>query len=286
MRGRWIGWGIAAALGLGAAASALGQSDAPLPKLKPKPAGGTILVVCDVGCTWTFDGKARGSLDAGESKKESVSLGQHRIDSATLDGLDKTAKEFEIKSSAQMIVHIELQPVRDARVKAERDAAAQRQREADAAAERQRQQERERADRESLAAEQEIWIDATTGLMWAKKDSGDNNELTWDQAAAYCRNLNLAGKSDWRLPTIGELAGIYDASLNVPFDCCHMRNNGEGIQGYMHVKGNLQLTGWEWSSSSGNASVETWIFHFYKGDRLSIKRIPSSTSRALCVRHP
>lgn len=47
--------------------------------------------------------------------------------------------------------------------------------------------------------------DNITGLMWQKSDGG---ELTFENAALYCANLNLGGYSDWRLPTGFELFGI------------------------------------------------------------------------------
>jgi len=52
--------------------------------------------------------------------------------------------------------------------------------------------------------------DAATGLMWARDDSGSG--LNWAEALAYCDHLNLAGYSDWRLPTIRELNSIVDYS--------------------------------------------------------------------------
>jgi len=50
------------------------------------------------------------------------------------------------------------------------------------------------------------------GLMWTRKDSyADLGEcLNWHQAHAYVKNLDTAGHTDWRMPTIGELASIYD----------------------------------------------------------------------------
>jgi hypothetical protein len=47
------------------------------------------------------------------------------------------------------------------------------------------------------------WVDPATGLMWAGKDNG--KDVSWSKAVKYCRNLRLAGYSDWRLATLAEL---------------------------------------------------------------------------------
>jgi serine/threonine protein kinase len=112
------------------------------------------------------------------------------------------------------------------------------------------------------------WTDPTTGLMWTKKDNA--REVNWKQATNYCRNLQLAGHSGWRLPTIDELQGIYDANANV---------------GGYHVKGSLQLSNWfQWSSSHGNNSGQVWGLYFTDGSRSSDSIGISTNARVLCVR--
>jgi hypothetical protein len=54
--------------------------------------------------------------------------------------------------------------------------------------------------------------DKVTGLMWQKQDPG--TAMTWSTAVAYCGSLNLAGHSDWRLPSTTELLSIVNASLS------------------------------------------------------------------------
>ena len=240
-----------------------------LPKPKPiaKPAArATLLVLCDLACNWKLDGKALGRLDAGDSVTVPLSLGRHLVDATTLDGLDEVKKEIEIKTTGQMNVHLALQSVQAARLKAEqevKDKAAQEARDNTA----REQQERERVARELAEG---VWIDPKTNLMWTKKDNGSN--VTWQQSMDYCRNLQLAGYSDWHLPAIDELQGIYNANAN--------------FGGY-HVKGNLILSGYQWSSSRGNASGEFWKLNFYNvtGDRISTPVDFHYTHRALCVRH-
>jgi hypothetical protein len=286
-----------AALVLGTGMALTQQDEGPilLPKPKPaaKPAGATLLVMCDLACNWKLDGEAKGHIQAGGSAKAKVELGEHMVVVTTEDGLDKVQQLTEVKAAGQKVVNIELAPVRDARLKAEqeeKDKAAQEakakseQEARDKAAHDQQekdQQERERAARERQEMEQKereqaaqvevaglVWTDPATGLMWAKKDNGSN--VIWQEAMDYCRNLQLAGHSDWRLPTIDELQGIRDENAN-----------GNGWR----VKGGLLLSGWEWSSSPGNTSGEVWIFGFSEGRRDSYL-IGGGYIRALCVRRP
>jgi hypothetical protein len=56
---------------------------------------------------------------------------------------------------------------------------------------------------------------STTDLMWQEVDDGIVK--TWEEAIGYCKNLNLAGYNDWRLPKQEELMSIvYMYSGNKP----------------------------------------------------------------------
>jgi hypothetical protein len=261
-----VGWALAAVLTTAAFPALAQQDDVPILRPKnqtTKPINATLLVTCDLACNWKLDSVAKGRIDAGGSANAKVERGQHVLVATTEDSLDKVENEIEIKTPDQIIVHISLQPVRNTRLKAEQQARDKADQEVRDKAARE-QQERERAAREAAA---EKWTDPATGLMWTKKDNG--SAVNWQQGANYCRSLRLAGYSDWRLPTIGELQGIYDAD-----------------DAGWHVKGNLQLSYyWQWSSSQGNASGEAWTFHFSAGLRTSnILDNSYGAIRALCVR--
>jgi hypothetical protein len=117
--------------------------------------------------------------------------------------------------------------------------------------------------------------------MWTKRDNG--SDVDWNQADAYCSNLKLADSSDWRLPTVEELQGMDDPSVSIKtvFDA------GDTL---VHVKGNLKLTGWQWSSSQGDYPGKpfqgAWGFDF-GGEKLGNYGFLgfSYSMRALCVRH-
>ena len=51
-------------------------------------------------------------------------------------------------------------------------------------------------------------VDQGTGLEWQKSDDG--TARNWQNGLAYCENLSLDSKTDWRLPNIRELKSIVD----------------------------------------------------------------------------
>jgi uncharacterized protein DUF1566 len=129
------------------------------------------------------------------------------------------------------------------------------------------------------------WADPSTGLMWAGKDNG--KDVTWKGAVKYCSELRLAGYSDWRLATLGELEQIYDKDANAPG---LMGPSGKGAAATWHVKGNLFLTGDQWSSSQllddrGKPSGYVSRFDFNEGRSFDGDEVTFHTNkRALCVR--
>ena len=124
------------------------------------------------------------------------------------------------------------------------------------------------------------WIDPSNGLMWAGKDNG--KDVRWKGAVRYCRDLRLAGYSDWRLATLAELGAIYDRNANAP----GLSGSGKDNLFTYHVKGNLFLTGHQWEY---NPSVGSWheFLEFNDGrSNREWERGTSSFMRALCVRGP
>jgi len=57
-------------------------------------------------------------------------------------------------------------------------------------------------------------MDNVTGLMWQQED--DDVTRDWEDALAYCEELDLAGYADWRLPDIKELRSIVDNTTYNP----------------------------------------------------------------------
>jgi hypothetical protein len=91
----------------------------------------------------------------------------------------------------------------------------------------------------------DYWTDPTTNLMWTTKDNG--KDISWKNATKYCRKLSLAGYTAWRMPNMDELVSIYDKNANSPgLMGAQMYHNVAPAT--WHVKGNIFLTGDQWST--------------------------------------
>lgn len=71
-----------------------------------------------------------------------------------------------------------------------------------------------RGDRFMAVRQGEIVLDTKTKLMWAAKDNG--SDTSWKNALNYCDHYRGGGYTDWRMPTLDELAGLYDAEKTQP----------------------------------------------------------------------
>jgi hypothetical protein len=126
-----------------------------------------------------------------------------------------------------------------------------------------------------------FWTDPSTGLMWAGKDNC--KDVSWKKAIKYCSNLRLAGYSDWRLANMAELQGIFDLTANSPGQAAPK----EPRDFTFHVKGDLFLTGNQWSRNyrmddRGRPIGYSYYFDFNSGNRIMIKA-GTPTASALCV---
>ncbi|HUF16900.1 MAG TPA: DUF1566 domain-containing protein [Thermoanaerobaculia bacterium] len=126
----------------------------------------------------------------------------------------------------------------------------------------------EMAEPEPEANEKGYWIDEQMNLVWTVKDNG--YDIDRDQAGEYCDQLSLGGYEGWRLPSIDQLAGLYDPESDKD----------------EKTRGPVEVTGMVWSGSIGETSMEAWLFGFDDGRRDTRLRDDSDGSRALCVNFP
>ena len=117
------------------------------------------------------------------------------------------------------------------------------------------------------------------GLQWAAASNGA--DVLWRDADTFCRNLELAGHDDWRLPSLTELETLHDpeqpdgvrTELELD-DCC-----------LWSATTLTELTAPGADGTALDSSRYHWGFLYDGGIRYySIDLQPDG--RALCVREP
>ncbi|MFA6412392.1 MAG: DUF1566 domain-containing protein [Syntrophales bacterium] len=114
-------------------------------------------------------------------------------------------------------------------------------------------------------------LDQKSGLMWATKDNGE--DVNWQGAQRYCERYRGGGFEDWRMPTLDELASLYDNAKTHTASCGHDVNLTESIG----------LTcAWAWTSEKRGSDAA--LFFFTDGRRIWRHQSFSYLYRALPVR--
>lgn len=133
-------------------------------------------------------------------------------------------------------------------------------------------EEEQRVRNRFIAHSNETVLDTRTGLMWAAKDNGAN--IDWKGAKSYCENYRGGGYTDWRMPTQGELAGLYDSNKSY---------KATQHDYSVHLTELIQLsTCCPWASETRGSDAA--LFHFYLGDRHRSHQSYDVGKRALPVR--
>jgi hypothetical protein len=114
-------------------------------------------------------------------------------------------------------------------------------------------------------------LDTNTNLMWAAKDNG--SRINWRNAKSYCENYRGGGYTDWRMPTLDELAGLYDVAKTYSSD--------RGLD--VHLTELIRLTSAPvWASETRGSDAA--YFDFFAGGGGWITQLGTSHYRALPVR--
>lgn len=110
-------------------------------------------------------------------------------------------------------------------------------------------------------------LDTSTKLMWAAKDNG--SDINWADAKAYCYNYRGGGYTNWRMPTMDELTGLYDEnkeSSKIGFNtrihltklimlsnvCLWALTSGSPESSYFI---DMSVNKWQWAHSLENAQL-------------------------------
>jgi tetratricopeptide (TPR) repeat protein len=114
-------------------------------------------------------------------------------------------------------------------------------------------------------------LDTRTNLIWAAKDNG--NGINWKGAKSYCENYRGGDYTDWRMPTLDELAGLYDTAKTYKSAC-----------GYdVHSTELIRLTCVApWASETRGSCA--WQFDLNGGGRYCFPPVTGPIYRALPVR--
>lgn len=94
---------------------------------------------------------------------------------------------------------------------------------------------------EEIEKTQNVFIDTSTGLMW---EDGVSVIKDWDSAIRYCEDSKFYGYSDWRLPNVDTLKGLYSKKASLK---------------------NFNSVYWSSSSYVSN-SDSAWYVYFSNGD--------------------
>jgi hypothetical protein len=147
------------------------------------------------------------------------------------------------------------------------------------------------------------WADSSSGLVW--QNPAPSDKLNWADAGAYCDGLTLAGNTDWRLPTIGELrslirgcpatvtvgaCGVTDACLDYSTclgstcdGCSSMAGPGtDGGYWDPAVSGQYWFGYWSASSLADDAS-SAWYVVFREGSVRNVSKV-NPQMHVRCVR--
>lgn len=62
----------------------------------------------------------------------------------------------------------------------------------------------------------EAVLDKQTGKVWARNTDILEKSVPWEEAVAFCADVQIGGKKGWRLPTRGELISLLDTSRSRP----------------------------------------------------------------------
>lgn len=138
----------------------------------------------------------------------------------------------------------------------------------------------EKDDGRFIAYENGTVLDTRTGLMWAAKDNASDKNwdkgksyyenyrnngtnLNWASAKSYCENYRGGGYTDWRMPTLEELAGLYDASKGYQYF------PDEASKAYeVHLTPLIRLSShvpWASNTRAGKDAPEAAYFYFNIG---------------------
>jgi len=147
--------------------------------------------------------------------------------------------------------------------------------------------------------------DLATGLVWQKDYTGSFDQNGWFDASKYCLDLELGGKTDWRLPKVWEFrtivrgcpgtvmekgtCGVKESCLTANCaeigDCTCVGGNTFFNEAAMIWQANYPMQGGFWTGSDveGDTS-KAWVAFPWDGPKIQTAAKTDYYTRARCVR--
>ena len=98
-------------------------------------------------------------------------------------------------------------------------------------------------------------LDNYTRLIW-QRDGDATGLVSWNEAVSYCEGLSLGGSSDWRLPSVRELATLVDEAEVAP-------SINEEVFPNTHY--GARSNNWYWAGHQARSSSASWGLNFDDG---------------------
>jgi hypothetical protein len=98
--------------------TASSQPKPPNPEVSRRSASegpSTLVVSCDLACSWSVDGIAQGTIQPGDATRTQVAPGDHMLIATTSDGRDRTSQNITGAANTSKVVALALKPVREER---------------------------------------------------------------------------------------------------------------------------------------------------------------------------
>jgi len=174
----------------------------------PAPAAtGELLISVDAPSSVTVDGEAVGRFDAGVPQPVRLPPGQHLVIATALDGAARAQAIADLDGGMREVVVLEIaDALADLEAEGVLVSAAAR------AEENRRRRDAETAARDPFQDQGDgTFVDRQIGTSWTAGSfpSQGFDGLLWTDVDNYCNGrLDLAGISDWRLPTRDELDSV------------------------------------------------------------------------------
>jgi ankyrin repeat protein len=130
-------------------------------------------------------------------------------------------------------------------------------------------------------------LDTTTNLMWTANDN--RTPLSWPGAKTYAGNYRGGGYTDWRLPTLAELAALFDKAKTKKTYCAGAVDELGAAADEVHITDLIRLgCTREWTSQErSDKPGSVTIFDFHSGvdaARPGAPEFVDTASRVLLVR--